>query len=99
MRGDASSTQSGISIRKTKIGGDDLPRNKQSCDMDEDHLSIDGIRRRICAKMCGAKWGLGEKDPNLGGCDSSEVKLKNLGRPGKRGEAKQVINKNKEQRF
>ena len=99
MRGDASSTQSGISIGKNKIRGDDLPRNKQSCSMDEDHPSIDGIRRRICAKRCVAKGGPGEKDPNLGGCDSSEVKLKNLGRPGKRGEAKQVINKNKEKRF
>ena len=53
----------------------------------------------IYAKRSGTKRGLGEKDPNLGGCDSSEVKLKNLGRPGKRGKAKQVINKNKEKRF
>ena len=99
MRGDAPPTQTGLPAGKDQNGSDDLPRDKQSCSMDEDHLSCDGSRRRIYAKRSGTKRGPGEKDPNLGGCDSSEVKLKNLDRPGKRGEAKQVINKNKEKRF
>ena len=98
MRGDAPPAQAGLPAGKDQNGSDDLPRDEQPCNMDENHLSRDGSRRRIYAKRSGTKRGPGAKDPNLGGCDGSKIKLKNLD-PEKRGEAKQVLNKNNEKRF